>query len=148
MPSLAINGADLVYEDLGRGERAFVLVHGFTGFRDDFREHLPALAELGRTIVYDHRGHGDSTNTGDPATYSFDRVEVEMSGGPEVVRLVERGGRAFQVVESAEVGGPGEVVDFVVLEVAAVGGTVGEEEERREEEEEDEAAPVGHEALS
>ena len=78
MSSLAINGADLVYEDLGRGERAFVLVHGFTGFRDDFREHLPALAELGRTIVYDHRGHGDSTNTGDPATYSFDQLVDDL----------------------------------------------------------------------
>jgi pimeloyl-ACP methyl ester carboxylesterase len=78
MPSLAVNGVELVYEDFGYGERAFVLVHGFSGFRDDFREHLPELAKLGRTIVYDHRGHGESTNTGDPASYSFDQLVDDL----------------------------------------------------------------------
>jgi pimeloyl-ACP methyl ester carboxylesterase len=78
MPSLAINGVDLAYEDFGHGERAFVLVHGFTGFRDDFREHLPALAPLARTIVYDHRGHGESTHTGDPTSYSFAQLVDDL----------------------------------------------------------------------
>jgi pimeloyl-ACP methyl ester carboxylesterase len=55
-----------------------VLVHGFTGFRDDFREQLPALTELGRTIVYDHRGHGDSTNTGAAASYSFAQLVDDL----------------------------------------------------------------------
>ena len=36
---------DLEYEELGDGERTFVLVHGFTGSRDDFREQLPELGE-------------------------------------------------------------------------------------------------------
>jgi pimeloyl-ACP methyl ester carboxylesterase len=76
--SLSINGVELVVEDVGRGERPFVLVHGFTGFRDDFREQLPALTELGRTIIYDHRGHGDSTNTGDPASYSFAKLVDDL----------------------------------------------------------------------
>jgi pimeloyl-ACP methyl ester carboxylesterase len=76
--SLSINGVDLVVEDLGRGERPFVLVHGFTGFRDDFREQLPALTELGRTILYDHRGHGDSTNTGDATSYSFAQLVDDL----------------------------------------------------------------------
>jgi len=73
-----VNGADLVYEDIGRGERPFVLVHGFTGFRDDFREQVPALAELGRTIIYDHRGHGDSSHTGDAATYTFAQLVDDL----------------------------------------------------------------------
>jgi pimeloyl-ACP methyl ester carboxylesterase len=71
VPVLTVNGVDLAYEDCGRGGRPFVLVHGFTGFRDDFREQLPALSALGRTILYDHRGHGESTNIGDAAHYSF-----------------------------------------------------------------------------
>jgi pimeloyl-ACP methyl ester carboxylesterase len=57
-----------------------VLVHGLTGFRDDFRERLPALAELGRTIIYDHRGHGESTNTGDPTSYSFAQLVDDLGG--------------------------------------------------------------------
>ena len=78
MPSTLINGAEIVYEDVGAGERPLVLVHGLTGFRDDFRERLPALAELGRTIIYDHRGHGDSANTGDAATYTFDQLVADL----------------------------------------------------------------------
>jgi pimeloyl-ACP methyl ester carboxylesterase len=78
--SVTIHGVDLAYEDLGHGDRPFVLVHGFTGFRDDFREHLSDLAVLGRTIVYDHRGHGGSTSTGDPASYSFAQLVEDLRG--------------------------------------------------------------------
>ena len=78
MPSTNINGAELVYEDVGAGDRPLVLVHGLTGFRDDFRERLPALAALGRTIIYDHRGHGESANTGDAATYTFDQLVADL----------------------------------------------------------------------
>lgn len=78
MPAATINGTEIVYEDHGAGDRPFVLVHGLTGFRDDFREQLPALAALGRTIVYDHRGHGDSANTGDAASYSFAQLVADL----------------------------------------------------------------------
>lgn len=80
MPPVTVNGVRLVYEDLGAGERPLVLVHGLTGFRDDFRERLPALTAFGRTIVYDQRGHGDSANTGDPASYSFDQLVADLAG--------------------------------------------------------------------
>jgi len=78
MATMTIHGAALVYEDVGAGERPLVLVHGLTGFRDDFREQLDALAGLGRTIVYDHRGHGDSANTGDAASYSFAQLVDDL----------------------------------------------------------------------
>jgi len=80
MPAVTVNGAELVYEDVGEGARPLVLVHGLTGFRDDFRERLPALATLGRTLVYDHRGHGESTNTGDPTSYSFAQLVDDLAG--------------------------------------------------------------------
>jgi pimeloyl-ACP methyl ester carboxylesterase len=78
MPVATINGVEIVYEEHGAGDRPLVLVHGLTGFRDDFREQLPALAGLGRTIVYDHRGHGESANTGDAATYSFAQLIADL----------------------------------------------------------------------
>lgn len=80
MAIAAVNGAELVYEDVGASERPLVLVHGLTGFRDDFRERLPALADLGRTIIYDHRGHGDSTNTGVADSYSFAQLVADLGG--------------------------------------------------------------------
>lgn len=80
MPAVTVNGVELAYEDLGAGDRPLVLVHGLTGFRDDFRERLPALVALGRTVIYDHRGHGDSTNTGDPGGYSFAQLVDDLAG--------------------------------------------------------------------
>lgn len=73
-----VNGIELTYDEAGRGERAFVLVHGFTGYRDDFASVLPALAERGRTIAIDQRGHGDSTHTSDPATYHFEQLADDL----------------------------------------------------------------------
>jgi len=79
MSAITVHGAELVYEDIGAGPRPLVLAHGLTGFRDDFREQMPALATLGRTILYDHRGHGDSTNTGDAASYSFAQLVTDLA---------------------------------------------------------------------
>jgi pimeloyl-ACP methyl ester carboxylesterase len=77
--SANVNGVELVYDDLGGGTRPLVLVHGLTGVRDDFREHLPALAARGRTIAYDHRGYGESTKTGDAATYTFAQLVADLA---------------------------------------------------------------------
>ena len=75
---VAVNGIDLAYEEVGRGSRLFVLVHGFTGSRDDFREQLPHLAELGWTIALDQRGHGDSTNTGHSESYTLEQLVEDL----------------------------------------------------------------------
>jgi pimeloyl-ACP methyl ester carboxylesterase len=72
------SGVEIECEDLGTGDRPFVLVHGYTGSRDDWREQLPRLAEQGRVIAIDQRGHGGSTNTGDPATYSLDQMATDL----------------------------------------------------------------------
>jgi len=75
---IAVNGVELVCFEIGSGERPFVLVHGFTGSSDDFREHLPALASLGRTVVFDQRGHGGSTNTGEASSYTFAQLVADL----------------------------------------------------------------------
>lgn len=78
MTMIEINGVTIVCEDSGGDARALVLVHGFTGNRGDFRDHYAALSEIGRTVVYDHRGHGESTNTGEASTYSFDQLVADL----------------------------------------------------------------------
>lgn len=75
---VSVNGIEMTYDEAGAGERAFVLVHGFTGYRDDFASQLPALAAHGRTLAPDQRGHGDSTNTGDPAGYRFEQLVDDL----------------------------------------------------------------------
>jgi 2-succinyl-6-hydroxy-2,4-cyclohexadiene-1-carboxylate synthase len=71
---------EIEYEEAGQGGRPFVLVHGFTGSRDDFRDVLGELARHGRTIAPDQRGHGGSTNTGRPEGYTLERLVADLAG--------------------------------------------------------------------
>jgi pimeloyl-ACP methyl ester carboxylesterase len=77
---LQVGEIEMEYAEAGRGGQVFVLVHGFTGSRDDWREQLPRLAELGRTLALDQRGHGGSTNTGDPSSYGLERMTADLLG--------------------------------------------------------------------
>jgi 2-succinyl-6-hydroxy-2,4-cyclohexadiene-1-carboxylate synthase len=74
-------------EDAGSGERAFVLVHGFTGSRDDFREHVPELARLGRTLLLDQRGHGGTSNSGRHEDYTLDGLVADLAAAFDALEL-------------------------------------------------------------
>lgn len=76
---VTVNRVRLAYSDIGEGNRPLVLVHGFTGSRDDFHEQLAALGRIGRTILLDQRGHGESSNTGDPDTYTFSQLVADLA---------------------------------------------------------------------
>ena len=78
MTRLRVGSVELEVEEHGAGARPFLLVHGFTGSRDDFREMLPRLATRGRTLAVDLRGHGGSTNTGDPAGYDLETLRDDV----------------------------------------------------------------------
>lgn len=66
----------LAWEEHGTGARPLVLVHGFTGSRDDFADVVPDLADLGRLVLLDQRGHGGSSNPGHG--YSFDQLVADL----------------------------------------------------------------------
>jgi pimeloyl-ACP methyl ester carboxylesterase len=84
---LRIPDLEIAYDEAGSGDRAFVLVHGFTGCRDDFAGQLPALAAHGRTLAPDQRGHGDSTNTGVGKTYTFAQLTEDLLGFVDALGL-------------------------------------------------------------
>lgn len=56
-----------------------LMLHGLTGHRDDFEQQLPKLADLGWILAPDLRGHGDFTQTGNPADYRFDVLLDDLS---------------------------------------------------------------------
>jgi pimeloyl-ACP methyl ester carboxylesterase len=61
----------------GQGSRPatpLVLLHGFTGGRNDFADVVDELAADRRVVAWDHRGHNDSTNTGDPSSYTIEQL--------------------------------------------------------------------------
>jgi len=77
---VALNGLDVAYAEAGSGTRPLVLVHGFTGSKLDFLPRLAELASLGRVLVPDLRGHGDSTNPGDARGYSLEQSASDLLG--------------------------------------------------------------------
>ncbi|HWL44873.1 MAG TPA: alpha/beta fold hydrolase [Ilumatobacter sp.] len=58
---------------------ALVLVHGYTGGAHDWAGVADELARTSRVITVEHRGHGASTNTGDPATYTFAQLAADLA---------------------------------------------------------------------
>jgi pimeloyl-ACP methyl ester carboxylesterase len=89
MYEVSIDGLNIAYQDCGHAGRPLVLVHGFTGNRHDFRDHYDALCELGRTVAYDHRGHGDSANAGAADAYSFARLVADLKSFVDSLGLDE-----------------------------------------------------------
>jgi pimeloyl-ACP methyl ester carboxylesterase len=78
MKRTRLDDVELAWEEHGAGERALVLVHGFTGSRRDFAPRVPALAAFGRTVLPDLRGHGGSTHTGDPERYTLEQLVADL----------------------------------------------------------------------
>ncbi len=66
-------------QEEGEGPRPFVLVHGYTGSRVDWREHMEPFSRIGRTLAVDLRGHGGSSNPGDPAGYTLDQLSSDLT---------------------------------------------------------------------
>jgi pimeloyl-ACP methyl ester carboxylesterase len=76
---VAVGDVLLRCDDAGSGDPPLLLLHGFTGAALDFVDVIPALATSRRVVAYDQRGHGDSTNTGDASTYTFDQLTADLA---------------------------------------------------------------------
>jgi pimeloyl-ACP methyl ester carboxylesterase len=55
-----------------------LLVHGFGGAKEDFADHVEALARHHRVVAFDLRGHGESGAPDDPSAYSLDRLAADV----------------------------------------------------------------------
>src|SRR4051794_36837739 len=55
-----------------------LLVHGFTGARLDWADVVQPLADRRPVVAYDQRGHGESTNFGSEAAYTFDALVNDL----------------------------------------------------------------------
>lgn len=73
--TLVLGDVALAVDDRGGGDATpLVLVHGFTGGRIDFADVIDDLATDRRVVAWDHRGHSDSTNTGNQSTYTLEQL--------------------------------------------------------------------------
>ena len=121
---LKIGAIEMEYEEHGGGAgRPFVLVHGFTGSRDDWREVLPRLAARGRTLAPDLRGHGGSTNPGESAAYSLDQLVADVAGFLDALALprIDLLGHSMggMVALRLALDQPGRVASLILMDTAA-----------------------------
>jgi 3-oxoadipate enol-lactonase len=71
------DGVGLAVEVAGVGP-GLILVHGFGGAKEDFADHVPALAREHTVVIFDHRGHGESDKPTDRDAYSVDRLASDI----------------------------------------------------------------------
>jgi pimeloyl-ACP methyl ester carboxylesterase len=65
--------------EAGVGGRPIMLVHGFTGAKEDFTDFLEPLAERGwHAVAPDLRGHGSSGHPDDEARYSLEIIVDDL----------------------------------------------------------------------
>lgn len=77
--TIDLGGHTLVADEAGAGGRPLLLVHGFTGNRNDFEPVLEPLGEQGWHVVApDQRGHGESDDFDDEDAYSFSLFAADL----------------------------------------------------------------------
>jgi 3-oxoadipate enol-lactonase len=81
--TITVDGAggpvELSILEAGEGGRPLLMVHGFTGAKEDFADYTERLAELGWHVVMpDQRGHGASAKPDDEGAYSFDIFATDL----------------------------------------------------------------------
>jgi len=78
---VTVGDVRLAIAEAGAGQRPLLLVHGFTGAKEDFTPWLDGLAEAGwHAVAPDLRGHGSSSQPADESAYSFELMARDMLG--------------------------------------------------------------------
>jgi pimeloyl-ACP methyl ester carboxylesterase len=103
---IAVDGMRLSIAEAGAGQRPLLLVHGFTGAKEDFTPWLAELADSGwHAVAPDLRGHGDSSKPAAEADYTFELMAGDMLGlagalgwGPFVLLGHSMGGMVAQFI--------------------------------------------------
>src|SRR5438552_4565422 len=73
----------------GHDAPTLLLVHGFGGAKEDFADHVVALARDHHVVSFDLRGHGESGAPDTPSAYSLDRLAADVVSVAEAVEVDE-----------------------------------------------------------
>ncbi len=81
MPRATVNGIEIFYELLGpETGTPLVLTHGFAGPSANWKPELPPLARKRPLLIYDVRGHGQSTVPTEGSEYSIPQFASDLAG--------------------------------------------------------------------
>lgn len=75
-----VGAVTLTVAEAGAGGRPLLLLHGFTGAKEDFTPWVDRLAGAGwHALAPDHRGHGASAKPAGEAAYSLDLLAADAA---------------------------------------------------------------------
>jgi pimeloyl-ACP methyl ester carboxylesterase len=77
MPFLAVNGAELHYDERGAGARTIVFSHGLLWSGAMYEGQIARLSDRYRCVAYDHRGQGESKPS--PAPYDMETLAEDAA---------------------------------------------------------------------
>ncbi len=82
MPAATVNGIEIHYDVLGKNGSGtpLVLTHGFASASAFWRPDIEPLAEARPLVIYDVRGHGETTAPDDPESYSLPTFAADLAG--------------------------------------------------------------------
>jgi pimeloyl-ACP methyl ester carboxylesterase len=83
--NIELDGVTIHVDEWGAGE-PLVLLHGYMGSGRDFLGVAPRLAEDRHVVAITHRGHGESTNTGE-STYTFAQLGTDLAQAVDALGL-------------------------------------------------------------
>lgn len=121
--AVALGDVELAIAEAGSGGRPLLLLHGFTGAKEDFADWLEPLAGAGwHAVAPDHRGHGGSSKPAAEDAYSFQIMAADAVGladalGWDRFSLLghSMGGMVAQYVALA---GPGRLNSLVLMDTS------------------------------
>ena len=95
-----LGDVELSIAEAGAGQRPLLMVHGFTGAKEDFTPWLDRLAGQGwHAVAPDLRGHGASSKPAEESAYSFELL------ADDVLRLADSLGWGTFVLLGHSMGG-------------------------------------------
>lgn len=116
-------GLDLL--ESGAGGRPLLLVHGFTGAKEDFADHLDDLGRLGwHAVAPDLRGHGRSDQPGGLDSYSLKTFAGDVLaladelGWDRFVLLGHSMGGMVAQVAALEAGGAARLDGLILMDTS------------------------------
>ena len=75
---IQLDGASFLCTEVEGPGRPVILLHGFTGHRDDFIHRLPEMAGRAWWLAPDLRGHGDFAKTNRSETFTFHQLVADL----------------------------------------------------------------------
>jgi 3-oxoadipate enol-lactonase len=118
---VTVGPVDVAIAESGEGGRPILLLHGFTGAKEDFTEWLDPLASLGwHAVAPDHRGHGASSKPRGTGSYSLstlarDAVALAAALGWDRHALLGHSMGGY-VAQRVAFGDPGRLLGLILMD--------------------------------